>query len=364
MRILILPGDGIGPEVTYEALRILDWASRHAGTPFELTHALAGGACIDAHGTPIQAATMALAHQSDAILFGAVGGPRWDKLGFDLRPEIAILRLRKELNLFANLRPVKLFDPLIEASTLKPDVIRSLDLLIVREATGGLYFGEPRGIEHLPNGHRRGFNTETYATPEIERVARTAFTLARQRRNHVHSVEKANVTESGLVWRETVTALHLREFPDVALTHMYADNCAMQLVRNPRQFDVLVTTNLFGDLLSDLASMLTGSLGMLPSATIGSLNPATNRFTPAVYEPIHGSAPDIAGQGIANPLAQILSVALLLRLSLGLPVEADLIEQACLAALKSGARTPDLAPPRTATITTTAMTDAVLTHLP
>ena len=360
LKVLVLPGDGIGPEVMREAMRVLDWAGSHAGVQLELTDALAGGAAIDAHGTPLLDETMDKARQADAVLFGSVGGPRWENLGFDLRPEIAILRLRKELGLFANLRPVKVFDPLIGASTLKPEVVRGLDLIIVRECVGGLYFGEPRGIEHLPGGGKRGFNTETYATDEIERVARVAFALARRRRGIVCSVEKANVTESGLVWREVITALHAREFTDLELRHMYADNCAMQLVRDPRQFDVVVTGNIYGDILSDLASMLTGSLGMLPSATIGAAE--AERFRPAVYEPIHGSAPDIAGRGIANPLAQILSVAMMLRLSLGLATEADLVERACIAALDAGARTADLGP-REAALSTSAMGDAVLEQL-
>jgi len=338
-RILVLPGDGIGPEVMEQALRVLEQIGAHAGAKFELEFALAGGAAIDAHGTPLLEETLERARRADAVLFGSVGGPRWDGKGFDLRPEIAILRLRRELNLFANLRPAILYEPLIEASTLKPEVIRGLDLMIVRECAGGLYFGEPRGIEAAAGG-RRGYNTESYASEEIERVGRVAFALARERRNEVCSVEKANVMESGLVWREVMTALHAREFADVKLRHMYADNCAMQLVRAPRQFDVIVTGNLFGDLLSDLASMLTGSLGMLPSATIGAKD--GERFHPAVYEPIHGSAPDIAGRGLANPMAQILSVAMMLRLSLGMAKEAALVEQACVEALTAGARTPDL----------------------
>lgn len=361
LKLLVLPGDGIGPEVMGEALRVVEWAGAHAGVRFEIGTALAGGAAIDAHGTPLLDATVEAAKQTDAVLFGSVGGPQWEKLGFDLRPEIAILRLRKELGLFANLRPAQMFEPLIGASTLKPEVVRGLDLMIVRECVGGLYFGEPRGIEALPDGGRRGFNTETYATAEIERVGRVAFDLARKRRKLVCSVEKANVTESGLVWREVMTELGVREFPEIELRHMYADNCAMQLVRAPRQFDVIVTGNLFGDILSDLASMLTGSLGMLPSATIGAAH--AGRFRPAVYEPIHGSAPDIAGRGIANPLAQILSVAMMLRLSLGLPREAEMVERAAVAALRGGARTADLAEPGAASLSTRAMGDAVLAQL-
>jgi 3-isopropylmalate dehydrogenase len=353
----VLPGDGIGPEVMKQAVRVLKQVEKQSGASFELEYALAGGCAIDAHGTPLLDETMDRARASHAVLFGSVGGPKWEGLGFDLRPEIAILRLRKELNLFANLRPATLFDPLIDASTLKPDVIRELDLMIVRECAGGLYFGEPRGIETLANGGKRGYNTETYSTEEIERVGRVAFHLARDRRNEVCSVEKANVTESGLVWREVITSLHQREFSDVKLRHMYADNCAMQLVRAPKQFDVIVTGNMFGDILSDLASMLTGSLGMLPSATIGATK--GERFNPAVYEPIHGSAPDIAGKGLANPMAQILSVAMMLRLSLGMSKEAALVEQACIDALAEGARTPDLG----GTLSTVQVGDAVLAKL-
>ena len=269
--LLILPGDGIGPEVMREVRRVIDWMDRRRMVTFDLAEDLVGGAAIDARGTPITDATMQKARDADAVLFGSVGGPQWDKLGFDKRPELAILRLRKELDLFANLRPATVLDPLVDASTLKPDVVRGLDLMIVRESTGGVYFGEPRGVETLPNGEQRGFDTESYTTGEIERVARVAFELARKRQNRLTSVEKANVMQSGLFWRQTVTALHQREYPDVELSHMYADNCAMQLVRAPKQFDVIVTSNVFGDLLSDLASMLTGSLGMLPSATLGAV---------------------------------------------------------------------------------------------
>ena len=360
-KLLVLPGDGIGPEVMHEALRILEWAGRHAQVHFSISKARAGGAAIDAHGTPILDEVIEEAKNSDAVLFGSVGGPRWEQLDFSLRPEIAILRLRRELGLFANLRPVTVFDPLIETSTLKPEIIRGLDLIIVRECVGGLYFGEPRGIETLPDGQVRGFNTETYATAEIERVARVAFDLARRRNNTVCSVEKANVTESGLVWRQTITKLHAREFADVELRHMYADNCAMQLVRKPRQFDVIVTGNIFGDILSDLASMLTGSLGMLPSATLGIAD--NGEFHPAVYEPIHGSAPDIAGLGIANPLAQILSVAMMLRLSFGMSKEAELVEKACIAALTHGTRTADIVSPGCTQVSTQQMGDAVLREL-
>jgi 3-isopropylmalate dehydrogenase len=359
--LLLLPGDGIGPEVMREVRRIIDWFDRRRGLRFELDEALVGGAAIDAVGTPITPETVAKAKAADAVLFGAVGGPKWDTLGFDLRPEIAILTLRRELGLFANLRPARVLEPLVDASTLKPEVVRGLDIMIVRESTGGIYFGEPRGIDTLPDGTKRGYNTEVYTTAEIERVARVAFELARKRQNRVCSVEKANVMESGLLWRQTVTALHAREFADVELSHMYADNCAMQLVRNPRQFDVIVTTNLFGDLLSDLASMLTGSLGMLPSATIGAVGPDGKRH--ALYEPIHGSAPDIAGKGIANPMAQILSFAMLLRHSFGLEEEAKLVERACTNVLGSGLRTADIMQPGLARVSTQVMGDAVVREL-
>ncbi|WP_439578345.1 3-isopropylmalate dehydrogenase [Elioraea sp.] len=360
-KLLVLPGDGIGPEVMREVRRIIDWFDRRRAVRFELDEALVGGAAIDALGTPIAPATVEKARAADAVLFGSVGGPKWDTLGFDMRPEIAILTLRKELGLFANLRPAKVLDPLIDASTLKPDVVRGLDLMIVRESTGGIYFGEPRGIDTLPDGTKRGYNTEVYTTAEIERVARVAFELARKRQSKVCSVEKANVMESGLLWRQTVTELHAREFADIGLSHMYADNCAMQLVRNPRQFDVIVTTNLFGDLLSDLASMLTGSLGMLPSATIGAAGPDGARH--ALYEPIHGSAPDIAGKGIANPMAQILSFAMLLRHSFGMEDEAKLVERACTTVLGSGLRTADIMQPGLARVSTQVMGDAVVREL-
>ena len=360
-KLLILPGDGIGPEVVREVRRIIDWMDRRRMVSFDVSDDLVGGASIDARGTPISDETMQKAKDADAILFGSVGGPKWEQLGFDLRPELAILRLRKELDLFANLRPAIVLDPLVGASTLKPEVVRGLDLMIVRESTGGIYFGEPRGIETLPSGEKRGFDTESYTTSEIERVARVAFELARKRKRQVTSVEKANVMRSGLFWRQTVTALHARDYADVQLAHMYADNCAMQLVRNPRQFDVIVTSNIFGDLLSDLASMLTGSLGMLPSATLGQVDASGRR--PALYEPIHGSAPDIAGKGIANPLAQIFSFAMLLRYSFGMDEDAALIERACTNVLASGLRTADVMAPGTAKVGTNVMGEAILREL-
>ncbi len=360
-KLLVLPGDGVGPEVMREVVRVIDWMDRKRRASFDLTDDLVGGASIDARGVPISDETVARAKAADAVLFGSVGGPKWDKLGFDMRPEISILTLRRELGLFANLRPAVVLDPLVNASTLKPEVIKGLDLMIVRESTGGIYFGEPRGVETLADGTKRGINTEVYTTPEIERVARVAFGLARKRQNRVCSVEKANVMESGLLWRQTVAALGAAEYPDVELSHMYADNCAMQLVRNPRQFDVIVTTNLFGDILSDLASMLTGSLGMLPSATLGAPDSSGRRH--ALYEPIHGSAPDIAGKGVANPLAQMLSFAMLLRYSFEMEEDALLIEKACTNVLASGLRTPDVMAPGCAKVGTQVMGEAVLREL-
>src|SRR4051794_28356915 len=360
-KLLILPGDGIGPEVMREVRRVIDWMDRRRMVSFDVSDDHVGGSAIDAYGEPITDETMQKAKDADAILFGSVGGPKWDKLGFQLRPELAILRLRKELDLFANLRPAIVLDPLVDASTLKPAVVRGLDMMIVRESTGGIYFGEPRGIETLPSGEQRGYDTESYTTGEIERVGRVAFELARKRRNHVTSVEKANVMQSGLFWRQTIMALHEREYADVELGHMYADNCAMQLVRNPRQFDVIVTSNIFGDLLSDLASMLTGSLGMLPSATLGAPDASGKRL--ALYEPIHGSAPDIAGKGIANPLAQLFSFAMLLRYSLGREDDAALTEKAATNVLASGLRTADIMAPGTAKVGTNVMGESILREL-
>jgi 3-isopropylmalate dehydrogenase len=360
-KLLLLPGDGIGPEVMREVKRVIDWLARRRGVNFEIEEDLVGGAAIDARGTPLSEATIELARAADAVLFGAVGGPAWEHLGFDLRPEIAILGLRRELGLFANLRPAIVYEPLASASTLKPDVVRGLDLMIVRESTGGIYFGEPRGIETLPDGSKRGVNTEVYTTHEIERVGRVAFDLARKRKGRVVSVEKSNVMESGLLWRQTMTALQKAEYQDVVLTHMLADNCAMQLVRQPLQFDVIVTTNLFGDLLSDLAAQLTGSLGMLPSATLGAVQPDGKRH--ALYEPIHGSAPDIAGRGVANPLAQILSFALLLRYSFEMEDLAAELERAIVRVLGNGLRTADIMAPGAARVGTGVMGEAVLRAL-
>ncbi len=359
--LLLMPGDGIGPEVMAQAKRVLDWLQKTGRVDFAVTEELVGGASIDAHGVPLTEAALAHALAADAVLFGSVGGPKWDTVPFDIRPEAALLKLRKEMGVFANLRPAKVFDALVDASSLKPELVRGLDIMIVRELIGGIYFGEPRGIETLPDGSKRGVNTEVYTTGEIERVGRVAFDLARKRQGRVCSVEKANVMESGLLWRQVMTALHAAEYPDVQLNHMYADNCAMQLAKNPRQFDVIVTGNLFGDILSDLAAMLTGSLGLLPSATLGAVDAAGRR--PGFYEPIHGSAPDIAGKGLANPLAQILSLALMLRYSFDMEANAALIERAVENVLAKAGRTPDIAMPGRTTISTSEMGDALLAAL-
>src|SRR4029078_8845802 len=350
--LLILAGDGIGPEAMRQVRRVIDWFEKHRAVRFEVTEDLVGGAAIDKHGVPLTDETMSRAMSADAVLLGAVGGPKWDNLPFAKKPERGLLRLRKELELFANLRPALVFDPLVEASSLKPDLVRGFDLLIVRELTGGVYFGEPRGIETLPDGSRRGINTQVYTDAEIRRVARVAFELARLRRNKVTSVEKANVMESGVLWREEVQKLHDRDYADVELDHMYADNCAMQLVRRPKQFDVILTDNLFGDLLSDCAAMLTGSLGMLPSASLGAADARGRRR--ALYEPVHGTAPDIAGKDLCNPLATMLSFAMCLRYSFDNAQDAELLEGAINDVLSSGYRTPDIIGPGMTQVTTTA----------
>ncbi|MBI3707782.1 MAG: 3-isopropylmalate dehydrogenase [Proteobacteria bacterium] len=360
-KLLVLPGDGIGPEVMRQVRRVVDWFDKRRAVRFDIKEGLVGAASLDKHGVPITDAVMADALATDAVLFGAVGDPRWDNVAFDKKPERAILRLRKDMGLFANLRPATVFDELADASTLKREVIAGLDILILRELTGGVYFGEPRGVTTLPDGTKRGVDTQVYTTPEIERIARVGFELARKRRNKATSVEKANVMHTGVLWRETVTKLHAAEYKDVELNHMYADNCAMQLVRNPKQFDVIVTDNLFGDMLSDLASMLTGSLGMLPSASLGAPD-ATGRRR-ALYEPIHGTAPDIAGKDLANPLATLLSFAMLLRYSFDLADDAALIEQAAKSVLKRGLRTADIMQPGATKVSTTQMGEALLKEL-
>ena len=360
-KILSLPGDGIGPEVMRQVGRVVEWFDKRRIASFDVAEDLVGGAAFDKHGTPLAEETMKRALESDAVLFGAVGGPKWDNLPFAQKPERGLLRLRKDMDLFANLRPALVFDPLVGASTLKQEVVQGLDLLIIRELTGGVYFGEPRGVTTLPDGTRRGINTQVYTTPEIIRVARVAFELARKRNNRVCSVEKANVMESGQLWREEVQKLHDSEYRDVELSHMYADNCAMQLVRNPKQFDVIVTDNLFGDILSDCAAMLTGSLGMLPSASLGAADSSGRRR--ALYEPVHGSAPDIAGKDAANPLACILSFAMMLRYSFDMKDEADLVEKAVKNALAKGVRTGDIMQPGMTRVSTTEMGNAVLGEL-
>ncbi len=330
--LLLLPGDGIGPEVIDEVRRVaaVVWPE------LRLEEAQFGGAAIDAEGAPISDATVARAKAADAVLMGAVGGPKWAGVARAIRPEAGLLRLRQDMAVFANLRPALCFAALADASPLKREIVEGLDIVIVRELTGGVYFGQPRGIETLPNGERRGVDTQVYTTSEIHRIARVAFELARKRSNLVHSAEKSNVMETGVLWREEVTRLHAAEYSDVKLEHILADNCAMQLVKAPKQFDVILTDNLFGDLLSDEAAMSTGSIGLLPSAALGVAG------TPGLYEPVHGSAPDIAGQGVANPLAAILSFAMALRLSLGRVDLADRLEDAVKAALDAGARTRDL----------------------
>lgn len=359
--LLLMPGDGIGPEVMTQARRVLDWLQESKRASFTIEEELVGGASIDAHGVPLTDAALAKAKAADAVLFGSVGGPKWDKVPFEIRPEAGLLKLRAELKVFANLRPAKVFNALADASSLKPELVRGLDIMIVRECIGGIYFGEPRGIETLPDGTQKGINTEVYTTHEIQRVGRVAFDLARKRQGRVCSVEKANVMEAGLLWRQVMTRLQAEEFPDVQLSHMYADNCAMQLAKNPKQFDVIVTGNLFGDILSDLAAMLTGSLGLLPSATLGAKD-ASGRI-PGLYEPIHGSAPDIAGKGIANPLAEVLSLAMLLRYSFDMQEDANAIEAAVERVLAKAGRTPDIAVPGRPAISTTEMGDALLAEL-
>ncbi len=359
--ILIIPGDGIGPEVCAEAEKILNWLNQHAGTDFTTDHALAGGNAYDVTGKPLPDVTLEKAHAADAILLGAVGGPKWEKLEYDLRPERALLGLRKELGLFANLRPAKVFDALVDASSLKREVIEGLDIMIVRELTGDLYFGTPRGIKQLEGDNRRGVNTMTYTTEEIHRVAAVALELAKQRSGRLCSVDKANVLETMELWREEVIRYANFRAPNIVVSHMYVDNAAMQLVRTPKQFDVIVTGNMFGDILSDIAAMLTGSLGMLPSASLGAKD--KNGKQPAMYEPVHGSAPDIAGKGIANPIATIMSLSMMLRYSFHMNREADAIDNAIDAVLKSGLRTGDIMQPGMKQVGTTEMGEAILKEI-
>lgn len=358
-RLLVLPGDGIGPEIIDQTLRVVAHFGADLGIDFQITQALVGGASIDAHDTPITEAVVDQALASDAILFGAVGGPRWDHRPRATRPEVGILRLRKSLDLFANLRPAVCYPGLLDASALRPELIEGLDILIVREATAGVYFGLPRGQAVDADGGRRAYDNQTYSEAEIARACHVAFQIARTRQSRVCSVDKANVMETGALWRTVATEVS-GAYPDVELSHMYADNCAMQLVRQPRQFDVIVTDNLFGDILSDAAAALTGSLGLLPSASLSA--PTASGRPRALYEPIHGSAPDIAGQGVANPIGAILSFGLCLRHSLGLPEAADRLERAVRAILADGIRTRDIAA-GAPSVSCAALTDALLKRL-
>ncbi|MBI2720086.1 MAG: 3-isopropylmalate dehydrogenase [Rhizobiales bacterium] len=360
--LFLLPGDGIGPEVMTEVENILAWFSAQGIARFEIDRGLVGGCAYDAHGKAISEEHMARAMTADAVLFGAVGGPQWDKVPYDARPEAGLLRLRKDLGLFANLRPALCYPALADASSLKREVVEGLDILIVRELTGGVYFGEPKTITDLGNGQKRAIDTQVYDTYEIDRIARVAFDLARTRRKKVSSAEKRNVMKSGVLWHEVVTRIHQESYADVQLEHVLADNCAMQLVRWPKQFDVIVTDNLFGDVLSDVAAMLTGSLGMLPSASLGAPDGKTGRRK-ALYEPVHGSAPDIAGTGAANPIAMIASFGMALRYSFDLGDWADRIDQAIAIVLAKGVRTRDIAGDRPANASTTQMGAAILEEL-
>jgi 3-isopropylmalate dehydrogenase len=361
MRLLMMAGDGVGAEVMPEVRRVVEWFITERGLVVELHEELFGIASWRERGTLMSDETWALIEAADAILFGAIGSPEYDHLPPEARRIDWLLEIRRSLDLFENQRPVRMLDAMVDFSTLRPEVVRGVDMVIVRELAGGAYFGEPRGVEVLEDGTRRAVNTIAYTTKEIERIATAAFELARHRRGRVCSVDKANVLETGTLWRETVAALGAADHPDIELTHMYVDNCAMQLGREPRQFDVLLTGNLFGDILSDAAAALTGSLGLMPSASLGPHRDDGGRR--ALYEPIHGSAPDIAGQGVANPLGAILSFAMCLRLSLSRPREARLLEEAARSAIERGARTADIAAPGAAALSTTEMTDAVLAEL-
>jgi 3-isopropylmalate dehydrogenase len=357
--LLLLPGDGIGPEVMAEVKKLIAWMNAHRMGTFRIEDGLVGGACYDAHGVSVTDETVAKAKAADAVIFGAVGGPKWDKVPYEVRPEAGLLRLRKDLALFGNLRPAICYPALADSSSLKREVVDGLDMIIVRELTGGVYFGEPKTITDLGNGQKRAVDTQVYDTYEIERIARVAFELARKRRNKVTSMEKRNVMKTGVLWNEVVTGLHAREFKDVELEHQLADSGAMQLVRQPKQFDVIVTDNLFGDVLSDIAAMLTGSLGMLPSASLGEIDAKTKKRR-ALYEPVHGSAPDIAGKGLANPTAMIASFGMALRYSFDLGKAADLIDQAIAAALAKGLRTADIKSEGCRLVGTAEMGDAII----
>ena len=360
--LLMLPGDGIGPEVINEVERVIEWFNKNSNHKFEIEKDLVGGAAYDEHGQSISDEAMDLAHKSDAVIFGAVGGPKWDNVPFEVRPEAGLLRLRKELDLFANLRPAICYKALAEASSLKKELVEGLDILILRELTGGVYFGEPKEITDLPDGQKRAVDTQVYTTSEIERIARVAFDLAKTRKGKVTSTEKRNVMISGVFWNNVVSEVHKNEYPEMELEHMLADACAMQLVRKPKQFDLIVADNLFGDILSDEAAMLTGSMGMLPSASLGAVNPNTDKRN-AMYEPVHGSAPDISGQGIANPIAEIASFAMALRYSFNLTEEAKMIEDSISAALDQGIRTPDIMQDGMKKVGTKAITDAIIAEM-
>lgn len=361
-KLLLLPGDGIGPEVMAEVTKLIAWMNKNGMGRFETEEALVGGAAFDATGKAITDETMAKADAADAVIFGAVGGPKWDKVPYDARPEAGLLRLRKDLALYANLRPAVTYPALADASSLKRELVEGLDIMILRELTGGVYFGEPKTITDLGNGQKRAIDTQIYDTYEIERISRVAFELARKRNNKVTSMEKRNVMKSGVLWNEVVTQVHEREFKDVKLEHMLADAGAMQLVRTPKQFDVIVTDNLFGDILSDVAAMLTGSLGMLASASLGETDPKSKRRK-ALYEPVHGSAPDIAGKGLANPIAMIASFGMALRYSFDMGREADMIDAAIAATLAKGLRTADIKSEGTTVVGTSQMGDAVIAEL-
>ena len=360
-KILLLPGDGIGPEVMSEVKKIIEWFNNNKSLDFEIDEDLVGGSSYDKHGTPITDEVFYKALESEAVILGAVGGPKWDNLDFSKKPERALLKLRKELKLFANLRPAICFKQLVNASSLKPEIVSGLDIMIVRELIGGIYFGEPRGIKLIDNGERKGINTHVYTSSEIARVARVAFDLAKKRSNKVTSCEKSNVMEAGQLWKEEVQVVHDKEYSEVDLNHMLADNCAMQLLRNPKQFDVIVTDNLFGDMLSDEAAMLTGSLGLLPSASLGAKDKNGNMRS--MYEPVHGSAPDIAGKSTANPIATILSFAMALRYSLDLEKEADQLEKAVQDVLDEGLRTKDIVSKGMKEVSTSDMGAAIISKL-
>jgi 3-isopropylmalate dehydrogenase len=361
-KLLLLPGDGIGPEVMAEVKRLIDFFNAKGIARFDTEEALVGGGCYDAHKVAITEETMAKAKAADAIIFGAVGGPKWDKVPYDVRPEAGLLRLRKDLQLYANIRPAICYPALADGSSLKREVVDGLDIVILRELTGGVYFGEPKTITDLGNGQKRAVDTQVYDTYEIERISRVAFELARKRRNKVTSMEKRNVMKTGVLWHEVVEEVHRREFKDVQLEHMLADAGGMQLVRWPKQFDVIVTDNLFGDMLSDVAAMLTGSLGMLPSASLGDVDPKTKKRK-ALYEPVHGSAPDIAGKGVANPIAMIASFGMALRYSFSMGQEADMVDAAIAAALGKGLRTADIAPSGAKSVGTAEMGEAIVAEV-